>query len=364
MTDPPGLPAYAEAHGLAAAAPGAATGFDSLLSPDAGENGGVYTGLLGGRTYGAIGHRLLRAGDLAEAGTFAAVLVPETKRTLVALDARAGTVPLDPGVALGPPEAAEGWDVSLHSAADRSLFDELWQGQLGQWLRPNLPGGRLAVGAGVVSVWAPDYLGDRDALDRLVQAALSAGAFAQAVCAPATEPASFDAPLIKPLGWTGPAAGRPDALRAALAPGGDADHLLDPGTTESGAYAGLRDFARAYAEPRGFRIEDGAAFDRAFPGLPFPGWTQVAFSGRLPDGRALRLGVSAQRPYVQNPAAAPGVVFGVSPAATAADHGPEHDPAADLVAGVRAGLRCLWRPFTGMDVGHRAIDAIAAAVIG
>jgi hypothetical protein len=221
-----------------------------------------------------------------------------------------------------------------------------------------------------VSLWTAGHQTDPTGLDNLAQGTISAAGFARSVCASAVEPASFETPLIKPLGWTGVSQSRPerlnDALAQAIAAGAAADpaQLLDAGASEEGAYAGLRDFARAFAEPRGLRIEDGAAFDRAFPHLPFTGWTQVAFSGRLTDGRALRLAVSAQRPYVADPRVASGAVLGVSPAAPGtAEQGLAHDPSLGAFTAVSGGLRCIWRPHDGMSADHDSLTAVAAKII-
>ncbi len=283
-----------------------------------------------GRSSGGVAARI------REGHTFVATLAPETRATLVAATAYAAQLGCDGhGVALEPLENDRNWRRDLHPSGDRALFDAIWNGPAAERLRSAYPwggpgslgrhpapGGKFDVRAGIVSVWAPGYIEDSAQLDSLVDLALAFAAELRVLCAPHAAAAAFADPLPPPPGWTGRGKAYDSLMksldkapmkraRRGLAP---RDDVLGAGQREDERWAGLRDFAAGYAAKRGLDLEDGDAFGHAFPDLPYTGWAQFAARGSLHNGKAYRVAMTAQRPFLWQASFASGGAVAVAPA--------------------------------------------------
>jgi len=332
--------------------------FDCLFDPDPAGNRNTVQGLLRGRTYGVLAHRRrghpLHGGSVVrEDSTFAAVLVPETKATLVAFSA---DLALDGGCA-------------VHPRADRATIDALWHsGAMGR-ARTGQHGSRgvVDVRAGILSVWTPGYLVHDDALDHLVDLTVDLAAAARAAYSRTDVLPRFDEALPPPSGWTRP--GRPQewlvpALASTSGPrfglrSGRQAGVPDAGAHEVGRWAAVRDFAAGYASTRGLALEDGRAFDAAFP-VPVGGWAQFACAGRH-RGLPFRVAVTAQRNYLWEPRRSPAGIVAVAPApADARDSWPMLVPGSGVLAGTWRGLRYVVDYAAGMNVSYADLDRVVA----
>lgn len=396
---PPDLESYATSRGLTWGRERRLMPFNCLFDFEDGVNLNTMAGVLPGGEHGAIGHRLLgrdyrnvnnEKHKIRESATFAAVMVPETKTTLVALNLRAAQVVVDAtfGIPLERIEDEHDWRIDRHERTDATRFSSMWNGELGAWLRARygwgpergllgMPeaGGRLDVRAGIVSLWAPGYLTDPQALDELAEGAATVARQLRQLCHAAPRSAAFEEPLAPPR-WVLPSPQRPSCLDEAVVAaspkridkfaGGPANyqHILDPGGCELYAHAGVRDFARSYAEARGLAMEDGRSFDLAFARLPFSGWTQCAWRG-TGTGGAYRLAVSAQRPYLVDVGAASGAIVGLAPARPATPDRPlRFDADLGAFTAVVDGLQLVWVSHSGMSVNHEQLDAVRAKLDG
>lgn len=356
-------------------------------------------GMLAGTSYGVLGHQLrdvkvrtsgpgpdgqITAGTAAhirEGHTFVATLVPETKRTLVAATAYAAQLGVDRhGIVLEPLENDRTWRRDLHARGDRAVFDAIWNGPVAErmraahsWGEPGrlarrpTAGGKLDVRAGIVSLWVPGYLEDPAALDDLVDLTFAFAAEVRALCAARVTIAPFAEPLPAPAGWTGSGKAheqlvqsldkaKTKKVRKGLAP---RDDLLDPGDREDERWAGLRDFAAGYAGKRGLQLEDGDAFERAFPTLPYTGWAQFAARGTMRDSTPYRIALSAQRPFIWEPAYAAAGAVAVAPVAPGRPDQPLWaDAATGCTHAVTDGLYTVAAYAPVPEVGHRQLDLV------
>ncbi len=321
---------------------------------------------------------------IREGHTFAATFAPETRRTLVVATAYAAQLGCDPyGVTLEPLENDQDrWRRDLHPLGDRALFDEIWSGPAAERLRASFPwgpssglnrrpapGGKLDVRAGIVSVWAPGFLDDPTQLDSLVELAFAFADELRALCAPHAPGAPFDTPLPPSPGWGAPGKAH-DTLaksldkapvkrvRRGLAP---RDDLVEPGLREDERWAGLRDFAAGYAAKRGLTLEDGDAFGRAFPALPYTGWAQFAARGALRGGQPFRVALTAQRPFLWQPAFAYGGAVAVAPVRPGTPDQPVRvDDASGCFHAVTGGLHSVARYDTVPNLAYEQMDVVTA----
>ncbi len=398
--DPGDLQRYAEQRGLSWNRDARLTTFGCLHAWGEGLNLNTTRGILPGGTYGLLGHQKREhvvqgtfddghgassggvVARIGEGHTYVATLVPESRRTLVAASAYAAQLGCDAyGVTLEPLESDRGWRRELHPLGDRARFDAVWAGPAAERLRAaypwgdsgrrgrTAPGGKLDVRAGIASVWAPGYLEDPTALDGLVELALAFAAEVRFVCGRHASTATFDEPLPPSPGWT--TAGKAhDTLarslekaktkrvRRGLAP---RDDLVEPGLREDERWAGLRDFAAGYARKRDAALEDGDAFGRAFPALPYTGWAQFAVRGTLTGGTPYRVALTAQRPFLWQPAFATGGALAVAPVPSGVTDEPlRADPATGCFHAVTGGLRTVTTYDDIGALGHRHLDLVTA----
>lgn len=404
-SDAPGPPqdldAYASERGLRWSREGALLPFHCIHAWGDGTNLNTTRGPLSGRAFGVLGHQRrehevqggfkdasgtpsgAKVAHIREGHTFAATLVPETRRTLVAAAAYASQLSCDAyGVTLEPLENDRTWRLDLHPRGERALFDAIWNGpsaeslraaypwgEPGRLIRRPAPGGKFDVRGGIVSVWAPGYLEEPAELDGLIELLFGFAAELKAVCAPRVKTESFDDLLPPPPGWTGQGKAfdtlsksldkaKSKRVRRGLAP---RDDLLDPGEHEDERWAGLRDFAAGYCKKRDLQLEDGAAFDRAFPELPYTGWAQFAGRGSIRGGKPYRVALAAQRPFVWQPAFATGGAVAVAPETHGAPDEPlRTDATTGCLHAVSGGLRSVafYNPIP--EIGYRELDLVTA----
>jgi hypothetical protein len=373
LPEPDPLEAYAAARGLKWSREAALRPWAALFGADEDENWNTMRGTLPGGASGVMGHRVTgvreRGGEdrqmrrSFEPATFAAVLAPETKATLGALEARQCRtyVDYDHGVRLGERAGAGGWTVGTGPRTDEATLSALWDGPVGEWVRATFPGGRLDVRAGIASLWMPGFVSDPAVLDGLGASIAWAGAALRTLCSAPAPP--WDQSLPAPPAWGAPGKRRDDLGQAVDKAGGrvradspevDA-HVFDPGATADGVYAGVRDFAAAYAQARGLTLEDGRAFDLAHRGLPFPGWAQCVWRG---DG--LRLVLTAQRPLSRVVATTvQGAVAVIVP--SGGDEPLHFDDGRKLWVATGDGFRTAWTTHRNLEVTHATLDGLLSA---
>jgi hypothetical protein len=404
-SDAPGAPGdlrrYAEGRGLAWTRDAQLWTFNCIHAWGEGVNLNTCRGALRDGTYGLLGHQLRdhkvqgTADDgagassgavvarIREGHTLVATLVPETRTTLVAATAYAAQLGCDGhGVTLEPLDNDRGWRREIHPSGDRALFDAVLGTSAAERLRPTYPwgspgrmtrraapGGKLDVRAGIASVWAPGFLEDPAELDGLVDLALAFADELHGLCAPRVSTAPFGEPLPAPSGWTdrGKAhdtLGRSlekaptKRVRRGLAP---RDDVLGAGRREDERWAGLRDFAAGYAHKRRLELEDGDAFGDAFPGVPYTGWAQFAARGELRAGTPYRIALTAQRPFLWQPAFAAGGAVAVAPVPPGTPDEPVRpDSATGCLHAVTQGLRSVVTYDAITALGHDHLDLVAA----
>jgi len=379
--DPPAdLAGYAQSRGLTWTRETALRPWSALYGAEEGDNLNTIRGVLPSGVRGVLGHRVTgmrtHAGEttakrtMYSAETYAAVLVPETKATLTAVEARGcdGRVDYADGVPLLDSDGdwmeddrSVEWTVGTGRLADQRLWAEIWDGPLGARVRASYPGGRLDVRAGIVSLWAPGFVTDPGALDALAHDVTEIATGIREHCLRSSPPPAWDTALPAPATWQD-ARNRHDDLGAAINQAigrvwmgtpAAASHIFDPGAAaDDEIYAGVCDFAVTYAQARGLTLEDGRSFDRAFGSVPLAGWTLCAWR----DG-ARRLVLTAQRPVLPSAKRAVGALAVVGPVA---DGTPDHDLVIDepskVWTQVSAGLRVAWVTHATLDLTHARLD--------
>ena len=399
--DPDSLQRYAGQRGLSWSPDAQLLTFGCLHAWGEGVNLNTTRGVMPNGIYGVLGHQKREskiqgtaysnegapggavAARVREGHTFAATFAPETRMTLVAATAHAAQLGCDPyGVTLEPLENDRNWRRALHPLGDRELFEVIWNGPAAERLRAAYPwgpparlsrrptaGGKFDVRAGIVSVWAPGFLKDPEELDALVEIAFAFADELRAICAPRAPTVAFNERLPSSPGWSGKGKAYDTLIksldkaptkrvRRGLAP---RDDLLGAGLREEEGWAGLRDFAAGYAAARGLTLEDGDAFGRAFPALPYTGWAQFAARGELREGVPYRVALTGQRPFLYQPAFAIGGAVAVAPARPGTPDQPVRtDAATGCFHAITGGLRSVARYDSVPTLAYHHLDLVTA----